>query len=202
MDILEAIQRRRSIRRYKDTPVPDEVLHEMLVAAQLCPSGGNAQGWCFGVVRDPQLKCQLAEAAGNQMWIATAPVVFACCADVSWDIAQQPADDFGVIVNRLRFGDAFIDYLIAYPDRKACMTLFENATPLMPGEHIYLTAVSHGLSGCFIGHLDVKRAGEVLGLPDHLVCLFLLPIGYPDEAPREKALKSLNEITFYDRWDR
>ena len=121
---------------------------------------------------------------------------------ISWDIAKQPADNFGVIVNRLRFGDAFIDYMIAYPDRKTCMTLFENATPLIPAEHMLLTAVSHGLSGCFIGYLDVKRAGEILCLPDNLVCLFLLPIGYPSEAPGEKARKSLDEITFYNQWTR
>ena len=202
MNVFEVIQKRRSVRAFKDTPVPDDVLHEMMVAAQLAPSGGNAQGYCFGIVTDSRLKQQLAEAAGNQMWIATAPVVIACCARVSWDIAKQPNDDFGVIVNRLRFSDAFIDYLIAYPDRKACMSLFVNATPLIPGEHIFLTAVSHGLSGCFVGYLDVKKASEILCLPDHLVCLFLLPIGYPAEAPGEKSRKSLDEITFYNQWRR
>ncbi len=202
MSVFEVIQRRRSARAFKDTPVPDDVLHEMLVAAQLSPSGGNAQGWRFGVVSDANLKQQLAEAAGNQMWISTAPIVIACCADISWDIAKQPADDFGLIVNRLRFGDALVDYMIAFPDRKACMTLFDNATPLVPAEHMLLIAVSHGLSGCFIGYLDVKRAGEILCLPDNVVCLFLLPIGYPNEQPREKALKGLDEITFYNRWAR
>jgi nitroreductase len=202
MNVGEAIQKRRSVRAFKDTPIPAGVLHEMLVAAQLAPSGGNAQRYCFGVVSDPDLKRQLAQAAGNQMWIAGAPIVIACCADVSWDIAKQPADDFGLIVNKLRFGADFIDYMSAYPDRKACMTLFENATPLIPGEHIFLTAVSHGLSACFIGYLDVKKAGQVLGLPDHLVCLFLLPVGYPAEEPGEKSRKSLEQITFYDRWAR
>jgi nitroreductase len=200
MSVFEVIQKRRSARAFKDTPIPDDILHVMLVAAQLAPSGGNAQGWCFGIVRDEDLKRQLAEAAGNQIWIATAPVVIACCADVTWDIAKQPADDFGVIVNRLRFGDALVDYMIAYPDWKACMTLFVNATPLVPAEHIFLTAVSHGLSACFVGYLDVKRAGEILGLPENLVCLFLLPVGYPSEEPGEKARKSLDEIAFYDRW--
>jgi nitroreductase len=40
------------VRKFKDTPVPDEVIQEMLEMARLAPSGGNRQGWVFGVVRD------------------------------------------------------------------------------------------------------------------------------------------------------
>ncbi len=81
------------------------------------------------------------------------------------------------------------------------MTLFDNATPLIPAEHIFLIAVSHGLSACFIGYLDVKKATEILGLPKNLPCLFLLPVGYADEIPGPKTLKSISDISFYDRWE-
>ncbi|MCL2323120.1 MAG: nitroreductase family protein [Oscillospiraceae bacterium] len=200
MTIFEAIKVRRSVRKFKDSPIPDDIINEMLEAARLSPSGGNAQGYVFGVIRDRELKLQLAKAAGNQIWIATAPVVFACCADISWDIADSSEDDFGLIVNNLRFGKDFINYLNGYPNRKECMTLFANATPLIPAEHIFLTAVLHGLSACFIGYLDVKKASEILNLPEQLSCLFLLPVGYADEIPGEKNLKSIDEISFYDKW--
>ena len=153
----------------------------MLEAARLAPSGGNAQAHIFGVVRDSVLRKQLAEAAGNQMWIATAPVIFACCGDISWDIADCSEDDFGLHVNQLRFGTDFVKYLQAYPDRKACNKFCNNSNPLIPAEHIFLTAVSHGLSACFVGCLDVEKASEILGLPEHISCLFLLPVGYSDE---------------------
>ena len=68
-----------------------------------------------------------------------------------------------------------------YPDRKACNKLFNNSNPLIPAEHIYLTAVSYGLSACFVGYLDVEKVSEILGLPEHISCLFLLPVGYADE---------------------
>lgn len=202
MTVYEAIRDRRSVRKFKNIPISDEIIHEMLEAARLSPSGGNAQGYVFGVIRDTDLKTRLAQAAGNQTWIASAPVVFACCADISLDIADQPDDDFGLIVNNLRFGDDFISFLKTYPNRKECMRLFENATPLIPAEHIFLTAVSHGLSACFIGYLDVEKASEVLNLPKHLSCLFLLPVGYADEIPKQKNVKSIGEIAFYDKWDR
>ena len=153
MEVFEAIKKRRSVRKYKDLPISDDIINEMLESARLSPSGGNAQGYVFGVIKNPIIKLKLAEAAGNQMWIAAAPIVFACCADVSWDIAEQPEDDFGLSVNMLRFGEELIEYMRKYPDRKACMTLFANATPLIPAEHIFLTAVSHGLHACFIGYI-------------------------------------------------
>lgn len=202
MTVYEAINERRSVRKFKNIPISDDIINGMLEAARLSPSGGNAQGYVFGVIRDIELKSQLAQAAGNQMWIASAPVVFACCADISWDIANQPDDDFGMNVNNLRFDANFINFMKAYPNRQECMRLFENATPLIPTEHIFLTAVSHGLRACFIGYLDIEKASEVLNLPKYLSCLFLLPVGYADEVPEQKKMKSVNEISFYDKWIR
>lgn len=201
MNVIEAIKTRRSVRQFKDMPIHDKIIHEMLEGARLAPSPGNVQGYVFGVIRDSVLKSQLAEAAGNQMWIATAPVIFACCGDLSWDIANQPEDDFGLIVNHLRFGKDFINYMNKYPDRRARMKLFNNGAPAIPMEHIFLTAVSYGLNACFIGYLDVDKASELLNLPKHLACLFLLPVGYADEKPGEKNLKSISDISFYDKWD-
>ena len=136
------------------------------------------------------------------MWIASAPVVIACCGDISWDIAEQPDDDFGLIVNYLRFGADFFKSMDKYPDRRAFRKLHHNGTPAIAMAHILLTATSHGLSGCPIGYLDVDKATEILNLPEHLACLFLLPIGYADEKPKEKELISLNEISFFDIWDK
>lgn len=151
MELTQAIYARRSARKYLTTPIPNEWIDEMLEAARRAPSPGNGQEHVFGVIKDTATKQLLAEAAGKQLWIADAPVVFACCADIGWDIAEQPEDDFGLIVNKLRFGAEFIDYMNRYPDRKTCNTIFANAAPMMPTEHIFLTAVTHGLSACFKG---------------------------------------------------
>ncbi len=202
MDCIDAIKVRRSCRSFENTPIPEDVLQEMLLAAQLAPSGGNGQNHLFGVIDDKELKIALAKAAGNQMWIAEAPVVIACCAALEDDLKSLPKDDFGLMVNELRFGKHFIDYLNEYEDRKAVGTLFANAAPLIPAEHMVLAAAAHGLSACFIGWLDVKEAGRILGLPDDVVCLFLLPVGYPKTKPRAKKLKSMEEISFRNRYIR
>jgi nitroreductase len=77
MNVIEAIETRRSVRRYKPQPVPDEHLKKILEAARLAPSAGNRQPWRFVVVRDPELRKRLGVAARNQTWISDAGVIVA-----------------------------------------------------------------------------------------------------------------------------
>ena len=56
MDFMKVIQERRSIRKYKDTPVPDEIIREVLEAARRSPSWANTQVWRFIVVKDQDIK--------------------------------------------------------------------------------------------------------------------------------------------------
>jgi nitroreductase len=51
MNVLEAVAQRRSIRKFRDAPVPDEVIEQILHAATLAPSGKNRQPWRFYVVK-------------------------------------------------------------------------------------------------------------------------------------------------------
>jgi len=71
----EAIEQRRSIRKFKPDPVPEEHITALLDAARMAPSGCNAQPWRFKVVKDKETKLRLAQAAYNQSFVAEAPVV-------------------------------------------------------------------------------------------------------------------------------
>jgi nitroreductase len=77
MEVKKAIETRKSIRAYKDTPVPEDKLLRVLEAARLAPSGGNRQQWKFIVVRDAEKRRQLSRAANGQAQVAQAPVVIA-----------------------------------------------------------------------------------------------------------------------------
>ena len=77
MNVYEAIRARRSVRAYRDKPVPQEVLTQILDAARMAPSGGNRQPWKFVVVTDNETRKKMAEAANNQGFVAEAPVVIA-----------------------------------------------------------------------------------------------------------------------------
>jgi len=93
MDVRDAIGTRRSIRSYAGRPVEEEKLDRILEAARLAPSAGNRQERRFIVVRDAQTRKKLAEAACNQRFVGTAPVVVAACATESSRVMAcgQPA---------------------------------------------------------------------------------------------------------------
>jgi nitroreductase len=83
MDVLKAIETRRSVRKYKPAPIPDGDLKKILEAGRLAPSAGNKQPWGFVVVRDAEGKKKLAEAARGQMWTADAGAYLAIYGDAS-----------------------------------------------------------------------------------------------------------------------
>ena len=77
MDFIEVVKKRRSIRRYKSDPVPEDLLSQILEAARLAPSAGNRQPWHFIIVRDEDKKKKL----GIPSWAYEAPIVIVGCAD-------------------------------------------------------------------------------------------------------------------------
>lgn len=74
-ETLETMWKRRSIRKYKSDPVPDEDLNLILESARRAPTGANRQKWLMIVVTDPDQRKKTAEACNHQMWMADAPVI-------------------------------------------------------------------------------------------------------------------------------
>ncbi len=200
MELKEAIRKRKSVRRFKDKAVTEEDVEAMVEAARLAPSGGNKQNWLFGVVRDEDRIARIAEAAGGQTWISSAPLVFALCTELEKDLKGLKEGDFELEVDKERYGPDLIEYLKKFPEQRKVSMLFENCNPLLPGEHIFLTAVSRGLGACWIGHLNIEKVSEILSLPEGVVCLFLMPVGYPAEEPEQRDRKDKEELVFYEEY--
>ena len=81
MDIYEAILTRKSVRAFTSQAIPEDVLKRVLEAGRHAPSANNFQEWRFVVVRDAQSREKLSRIACRQSFVATAPVVLACCAE-------------------------------------------------------------------------------------------------------------------------
>ncbi len=79
MDVLTAIKGRRSIRKYSDRIVEEDVLRKVLDAARLSPSAKNTQSWKFVVVRDKDTITKLAVASGGQAFVGKAPIIVFSC---------------------------------------------------------------------------------------------------------------------------
>ena len=81
MDLYEAIRKRYSCRSYNSKPIEREKLEKVLEAARLAPSAKNLQDWRFIIVTDEQKRKELAIAANEQMFIATAPAIIVGCSN-------------------------------------------------------------------------------------------------------------------------
>jgi nitroreductase len=83
MDVIEAINKRKSIRKYKNTEIDDEKLKKILKSAQIAPSAANRQEWKFIVVKNKETRDELVDAAHGQKFIGQAPVTIVACSTES-----------------------------------------------------------------------------------------------------------------------
>lgn len=183
----EAIERRRSIRKFKNEPVSREIIIELLDAARLAPSGCNAQPWRFKIVEDLKTKERLAQAAYNQSFIAEAPVVLVCCADISGYISgtASGAQDLG---KTGALEDRIVKILCSSADEMKNVSIYEigpriAANVAIAIEHIILRALDFGLGTCWIRLIKEDQIKEIFRWTNNIYVVALLPVGYPDEFP-------------------
>jgi len=82
-DVLKFIQKRRSIRQYKDAPVSEEQVETLLRAAMAAPSAGNEQTWAFVVIRDRARLEKAMEVHPYAQMCATAPLAILVCGEIA-----------------------------------------------------------------------------------------------------------------------
>ncbi len=163
MQFIELIERRSSVRKFRDKRVPEEALARVLEAARLAPSWANKQCWHFVVVRDPERIEQLAKAAGTvNRWLKNAPLLVVACGDPSRSGSRDHKPYY------------LVDVAIAM-------------------EHLVLAATEEGLGTCWIGYFDEPSLKSQLGIPASIEVVALTPLGHPAEREglREKVTKAL-----------
>jgi len=181
MEVLEAINKRRSIRAYKTTPVSQETLEIILEAGRLAPSWGNTQTWRWVIIQDQDLKTQLVEQVLRQgnpgtEAVKTAPVIIAACAQL----------------NRAGFREGQPS-----ADKGGYWYMFDAGLAL---ENMVLAATSFGLGTLFIGGMNAKKAESLLGVPHGYACVILMVLGYPNEEPEARPRKQMAELVFRDKF--
>jgi len=209
MDVSEAILKRTSIRKWKPVSVEKAKIEKVLEAGRRAPSWGNSQPWRFIVVQDKAKKEGLAASAGGQAVVAEAPVVIVCCGsteDFSRKLQRQSLKEL-IDVGALNWTEDLLDNVVLESDLFAPYRLGEQAMTIKAGEQImiaiaYMTveAVNQGLGTCWVGAMSPKDASQVMNLPKNLFVHDLIPLGYPDEAPRPRPRKSFDKIVFWEEY--
>ena len=174
----------RSIRKYRSTPIPEEVLHECLEAAARASTCGNMQLYSLVVTRDEELRRQLAPCHFNQPMVSEAPCVVTVCADVHrftmW-CEQREADPAY---------DNFAWFLNAATDA------------LLAAQNLCIAAEAHGLGICSLG-TTIYTAGDIariLELPKGVIPLTTIVLGYPAETPELTDRLPLEAVVHYEKY--
>lgn len=184
MELFEAIESRRSIRRYKDAPVEEEKLQAVLDAVNRAPSWANMQCRRMVIVKDRGMREQISALSyveaffapkgyktnPSKQALAEAPVVIVLCAD---------PENSGTLWGQHYY---LVDCGIA-------------------AQNLMLAARGLGLGTVYVGVYDEEKVKELMNIPAQVRVVGLFPLGYPAE---EKAVgpprKTLSEICFAGRW--
>ncbi len=198
LTLKEAIEQRRSIRKFKQEAIPDEAVTALLDAARLAPSGSNAQPWRFKIVRDRETKLKLAQSAFDQLFIADAPIVLVCCADIKgyFDGTVSGIQDLGKID---AVEDRIVKIILNRVQQMKTMTLEEvgqrvTLNVAIAVEHIVLRALDFGLGSCWVRLFDEEMVRNIFGWENHIRVVVLLPIGYPDESPEPRKRVKVEDL--------
>jgi len=198
VDALEAIQARRSIRKYTDEPVPPEMIDRLLEAARAAPSTSNTQSWKFKVITDPQTRARIKDVAYGQKFVARAPVIIACCLDLD-AFREKGKQTLKLVLSGavrpsmemiLRAARGGKDREFS-PER---VVINGTINVAIATDHIVLAATALGLGTCWIRAFDAPAVQEILAIPEGLTIVCLLTIGYPDQSPPARPRRSLDEI--------
>lgn len=171
MDVFEAIEARRSVRRYKATPIPEDVIKKVFKAVRRAPSANNAQPYRLIVVRDEDKKHLLINACKGKRWIAEAPIVIVACGVID--------EAYGTMGGYM--SSYAVDVSIAL-------------------DHLTLAAVAEGLATCWIGAFSEERVKEIFGIGGEARVVALMTLGYPAEEPEATPRKGTSEIFLYGEY--
>lgn len=192
--ILDLLQKRYSCRNFSDQKINNEIITYMLERGRLSASGGNEQPWKFGIVTDVKTINDISEAASinySQKWIAKAPLIIVLCTQLfDYPIADIGLNRFPSMLDRMQKIDKDLLSVIGMEEHQI----------KIPGEHMVLAALEHGIYSTWISSIDCERVGELLGIKDYLVSN-VIAFGYPEKNSDVTPKKDLKSITFANRFD-
>ena len=169
MDAMEALLTRRRIRKYKATPIPESMTLELLDAAMNAPSSGNAQPWHFVIVNERKILDEIPAFHPYSDPVREAPLAIVVCADLHLEKNKG----------------AWV---------QDCSAAIEN---------LLIAANAKGLGAVWLGVYPfeerVTGVRKLLGLPDHVITLVIILVGYPAEK-KPPANRFKMERVHRDKW--
>jgi nitroreductase len=164
--VIDLLLAHRSVRGYKQDPLPDGALELMIAAGQSAATSSNLQTWSVVAVTDPAIKAKCAEYAGGQKHIEQCPVFLLFLADLAR--LNRVGDAVGIPVEG---NHTFEMFLMAAIDAA------------LAAQNAVIAAESLGLSTVYIGGMRnlPEESAALIGLPPACAIVFGLCVGYAAE---------------------
>ncbi len=165
--MFDTILNHRSIRKYTGDPIPAPILDYILEAGTRASTTGNMQVYSIIVTTEDSIKEELAPCHFNQPMVKEAPVVLTFCADFNrfnhWCRLRKAEPGY----------DNFLSFMTAAIDA------------LLVAQNVCVAAEDAGLGICYLGTTTymAEKIIDVLDLPEGVVPLTTVTLGYPDESP-------------------
>jgi nitroreductase len=199
--LFEVIYSQRQITRYKSDPVPKEAIDKIIDAATKAPSGGNNQPWEFIVIADRDLVTKIGQIY-RDAWLGA--------------LGATPPPNESPVYRSARY---LAHHMPEVPAMiLVCVDHARGSAPYTPGEpivrgryassiwlavqNLFLAARALGL-GTRLTTAHLRREGEIkalLGIPDHVETVALIPLGYPRGSFGPTARRPAREVTSYNRY--
>ncbi len=149
---FQVLEERRSVRKFNSNKINKAMVKKIIDVCDSSPSAGGLQSFEIYCVGNPEIKKQIVRASMDQEFIAEAPLLLVFCANPT---------------RSSKYG------------KKAELFSIQDAT--IATSYAQLTACAVGLSSVWVGAFNEEKVSTILSLPDNIIPIALLPIGYKDE---------------------
>lgn len=167
MEFFDVLEKRHSVRRFREKDIEEEKLQKLLGAICSAPSAGNRQAYEIVVVREKKHRQELAEACNGQKFVAKAPIVLVFLTN----------DERSVVT---------------YGERGKEMYAMQDAT--IAASYAQLAAVELGLGSVWVGAFDDEKVAKVVGAGKGFRAAAVIPLGYPEGETFITGRRKLKEI--------
>lgn len=197
--LLELVKKRRSIRRFKADPIPDEYVDKIIEVARWAPSGFHTQPWEFVVIKNKDLKDRVTDAISG-------PVTVEQSVGQIIPSSRQYFRNAPVFI--ILLGDWRAKVGLPFPAEGNENTVDRFFTSSLAGAFLYLhlAAASLGLASAWVSassSMDSQhKIKEILHIPESLTIYDMMAIGYGDYLPVPKVLRDKNDVIHYDDQNR
>lgn len=200
-DLWEVMSTARTIRRFTDDPVDDETLARCLRAANWAPSGANYQAWRFVVLRSPEVRAAVAQAAREALRIIEP--VYGMSRPDPQDDSRRARSNRATYELHDRAGE-LTSVLFTYQRFDTASELLLDGSIYPAVQNFLLAARAQGLGACvtsWASYGGEQLLRETVGVPDDWVLAAHVVVGWPKGRHGPVRRRPVVDAVFGDRWD-